>query len=328
MLVLDSPPELSEHGIITPLSLPPGVGFGLEPRRSRRLARAKVHPTFGSRPERQRQLDARQEAEVRARVARIPLPPRFTLDQIIDHFREVDELKWHKDLRRKIDEQSLQLEEIWHAEEDRGVDSRLVPEGVATFRREARAVSRRLELLNQQRARQFQWVMECSLRGAVTASLASDLCASYLWEFLQTAAVDKVVLTAGLARAEKASSRRALDEVVREVRREIQRYGFAGDEVMRARESLTLMFDLWSSTSISEVSMTKAWTSSAMEAPGVGELREAMVARMGSLRAALLEEFGIDALDRAAPLDDRQVPFARELFHAVVPEAREWVPLS
>ncbi len=325
MLSLESVPPLDGSvevvGGLTSLSFPSVDSAPTPNRRARRAPRQPVLSRLGSKEERLKRLAAFQEAQLIERINRVHLPPRFSSTLLLSKFREINDIPWNRDLRDKIDELTLAVEDSWVSFEESRARRELLQAGLAGLRREVRLTERRLQSLSEQRVRQHHWALQCLILGDLGPALVTELSRSWYWEYAQFAVTESLVLEPTIDRAGRAQSRHELDSVVRAMRRETRELASLADRVMADRECLLMALNVWNSPSIDDFGGSRPWSSESLVGSNVNELSDCLMSSTELLREGLLERFGDETIQKIVEIQDKQVPFARALFGALVEEA-------
>lgn len=271
-------------GLVAPAAFP-DVPENRKQRRARARGQRQSVPPLR---ERLRTLErTRFEYFLEHRLAKIVLPPWFEADALLARFEEIDGLPAHRDLARRIDEDTLRLEDLAGSGNQREPSSDLIRQGAANLRKETRILRSRFQFLSEQRRRKQLWVVQCMLQGDVPAALAKETIRSFLWEITEMEACQAQVIPRAEESARGARSRREQDQCVREMRADVNALAILADRALDARESFALTLDLWNSPTVGGVGTTKPWKIAPFGpeslTSGLLELRESTAALMREL---------------------------------------------
>lgn len=301
---------LSAPSLGTPLLLPRSV------RRSSRRRRAPIPKQ--SLPERLSALSAAQyELLERTILDHTPVPPWHSRSELATRFRKLDEEPFARELKRRIDCDTLALADRWNSEPDVTQQTKTlrIPNSLND---EVSIITRRLLAIREQRTRQLRWAFSCLLSGDLSPEVPGSLASAHLWEQLEVQAIIDLVMSPAKEATRNSPSRHAFDQTLRNMRARVRELGQAGDDIQIRRERLLVAIDLWNSTSADLVYTAKAWRADALTdavlSPLLASLREATT----SVSAGLITRFGHEQVRRLVSFRPEDQPFLRTVFDTLV----------
>ncbi|MCI4334142.1 MAG: hypothetical protein L3K04_00680 [Thermoplasmata archaeon] len=258
---------------------------------------------------------------MKERLQGLNLPPRFNLESVFSRLKELNDKDPHRELRQKIDIETVNIIESWTNSEGPRRSQELIDDGVRSFRIEVESFRRRFALLRVQRDRSFLWGFVCLVSGDLPTKLADSLAAAHFWETALFDAAEKAVLPQALDSVVESTSRRALDNERRAARKAILELGIFGDRVQDAYSRLVLTVDAWNSESIEDLHISKAWKQARLEGVELRPVEAKVTEATKGLQAALLSRFGRSRVSEATRDPDSLSLFGRALAEALANEA-------
>ena len=267
-------------------------------------------------------IESQHYANVMAnRISGIPLPHRWTPEELLAHFKTVDQREPIRSVRKRLDTATAKMVEARNQLVPIRKGTALLAQGAQRLRTELRQIQSRTQLMADQLWRQMSWTTSCSLRGDLPASIVVTLDRAYAWELAADSVLSDVLVPRTRRELRQSKSRREVDELGRRYRRQVDGLASIQDRVVNARERVMILVDAWNSDTIDAVYVSKAWSASRVPADELSRRVEDLALAIQVLRRTVGASLTSDEAAVPFAIVPELLPFARDMFAAQIGEA-------
>lgn len=254
---------------------------------------------------------------VEKRLQGLELPPKFRLDQIMDHLRQNDLKEAHRENRNLIFDQewahAIALDRFQEKSKSKTLEER-----IGIFDDLVNSIRERNQLLRAERQSAYSSFLYNCIEGDIPSEVIVTYSISVLWEDLGSQVVSATLLDPVQESAHNARSLQSLDELVRRLRKDQSLLSIDKDKVLTSRERLRLIIDIWNSGELGEIYTNRPWLAEPLERSNWLKIVETLSEETKHLKNRILREYPIvlDLLVPSGPL----LPLAGGLFRAMMDE--------